>query len=234
MRALGVDAAGRAGWVGVVVGDDGFTSAHVEVELAALIAVAEASAEAAGERLGGIGVDIPIGLLDARTRSVDVAARAYVGPRRASVFPAPHPDVLHLDDHAAVNEALVALGRPRISVQAFHLFPRIREARALAPDERVFEAFPEASFRALAGAPLDAPKKTWNGQARRRALLAGAEPPLVLPDDLGPAGAVPVDDVLDAAAAAWSAHRYARGVADAHGDAAEVDAVSGRRIAMWV
>jgi predicted RNase H-like nuclease len=229
VRALGVDAAGKHGWVGVVVDDGGFASAHVDRTLAGLVAeVEEAGA------VDGIGIDIPIGLVDARVRSVDVAARAYVGPRRASVFPAPHPAVLHLDDHAEVNRSLVALGRPRISVQAFHLFPRIREAVALAHDERVFEAFPEASFRALAGRPIGSPKKTWNGQADRRALLAAASPPIAVPDHLGAAGEVPVDDVLDAAAAAWSALRYAAGRAEAHGDPAELDPVTGRRIAMWV
>jgi predicted RNase H-like nuclease len=33
------------------------------------------------------------------------------------------------------------------------------------------------------------------------------------PEDLGPAGAVPVDDVLDAAAVAWTAARVAAGTA---------------------
>lgn len=228
---MGVDAAGRAGWIGVVIDDGGFVAAHLAAALPVLIDDAE---RALGTTLGAIGVDIPIGLVDARVRSVDVAARAYVGPRRSSVFPAPHPAVVHLDDHAQVNEALVAVGRPRISVQAFHLFGRIREASALAPDGRVFEAFPEASFRALAGGPLVSAKKTWNGQAHRRALLVGATPPVVIPDDLGPAGLVPVDDVLDAAAVAWSALRYEKGDADVLGDPDEIDSVTGRRVAMWV
>nr|WP_246594095.1 DUF429 domain-containing protein [Streptomyces auratus] len=34
---------------------------------------------------------------------------------------------------------------------------------------------------------------------------------MVLPDDLGDAGRTPPDDVLDAAAAAWTADRIARG-----------------------
>jgi len=228
---MGVDAAGRAGWVAVVVDGGGFVAAHVHAELSGLVDVAE---QALGTTLDAIGVDIPIGLVDASVRSVDVAARAYVGPRRSSVFPAPHPSVLHLDHHGEVNEVLVSLGRPRISMQAFHLFDRIREASALATDARVFEAFPEASFRALAGRPLVTAKKTWNGQAHRRALLAGATPSVVIPDDLGPAGLVPVDDVLDAAAVAWSARRYARGEAEAFGDPAEIDDVTGRRVAMWV
>ncbi len=228
---MGVDAAGRAGWIGVVVDDGGFVTAHLHGELAGLLDDAE---QALGTALDAIGVDIPIGLVDARVRSVDVAARAYVGPRRSSVFPAPHPAVVHLEAHAEVNEALVALGRPRISVQAFHLFGRVREASGLASDVRVFEGFPEASFRALAGGPLAAAKKTWSGQAHRRTLLAGATPSVVIPDDLGPAGLVPVDDVLDAAAVAWSALRYARGEAEAFGDPAEIDDVTGRRVAMWV
>lgn len=230
-EAIGVDAAGRAGWVGVVVDDAGFVAAHVHRELTGLLAEAE---DGLGRRLDAVGIDIPIGLVDARVRSADVAARAYVGPRRSSVFPAPHPEVLHLDDHAEVNRALVGLGRPRISVQAFHLFPRIREAASLGADRRVFEAFPEASFRCLAGRTLTASKKTWNGQADRRALLAGADPSIDVPAALGAAGAVPADDVLDAAATAWSAHRFAHGRAEPHGDPAEVDPVTGRRIALWV
>src|SRR3712207_3556125 len=55
----------------------------------------------------------------------------------------------------------------------------------------------------MAGAPLAYAKKTWSGQARRRELLARHG--IVLPDMLGPAGQAPPDDVLDAAAVAWSA-----------------------------
>jgi predicted RNase H-like nuclease len=69
---------------------------------------------------------------------------------------------------------------------------------------------------------------------RRIALLAAADPPIVLPAELGPAGAVPIDDLLDAAAAAWSARRCALGTALAFGDPDELDVDTGRRIAMWV
>ena len=47
-------------------------------------------------------------------------------------------------------------------------------------------------------------------------------------------GDVPADDLLDAASAAWSAWRYAHGTALALGDPADVDAVTGRRVAVWV
>ncbi|MFJ9709402.1 DUF429 domain-containing protein [Streptomyces sp. NPDC101234] len=54
---------------------------------------------------------------------------------------------------------------------------------------------------------------------------------MVLPDTLGEADRVPADDVLDAAVAAWSAHRIALGAAqripeppqrDAEGRAIEI------------
>ena len=51
-------------------------------------------------------------------------------------------------------------------------------------------------------------KTTWNGQALRRAALATHG--IAMPDRLDEAGGVPPTDVLDAAAAAWSARRHAR------------------------
>jgi predicted RNase H-like nuclease len=72
---------------------------------------------------------------------------------------------------------------------------------------------PELSFQALAGGtPLSHAKKTWRGQHLRRALLADAG--IALPDELGEADRIAADDVLDAAAAAWSARRIALGTAE--------------------
>jgi predicted RNase H-like nuclease len=50
-----------------------------------------------------------------------------------------------------------------LSVQAYHLIPRIRELDALlTPDlqARVWESHPELSFRAMTGAPIASPKRT--------------------------------------------------------------------------
>jgi predicted RNase H-like nuclease len=60
-----------------------------------------------------------------------------------------------------------------------------------------------------AGVPLQSRKSSWAGMTFRRQLLGGAG--ICLPDDLGAAGekAAP-DDVLDAAAAAWTALRVLR------------------------
>lgn len=232
MHALGVDAAGRAGWLGVVVGDEGFLAAHVERSLTALLDTAE---RALGRVVDAVGIDIPIGLVHAPQRQADVAARAYVGPRRSSVFPAPNAGVLNCESQAQANSWLAERGLPLMSSQSVALLPRIREAAVLAAhDDRVIEVFPEATFRYLAAEPVEGYKKSWGGTVQRLGLLAGAEPPVVVPWDLGLAAKVPTDDVFDAAAAAWSAHRYAHGRAVAHGDPAEVDATTGRHITMWV
>jgi predicted RNase H-like nuclease len=228
---LGIDAAGRHGWVGVVVDPDGSALAVLHGELVGLIEAAEATAGP----LGRIGVDIPIGLVRAPRRTADAAARAYVGRRRSSVFPAPHHDVRDARSQAEANEVLAAAGLPLLSAQAANLLPRIREAAAIAADdERVIEVFPEASFAAMAGHDLAHPKRTAAGALERLRLLQGAQPAVVLPDELGPAGAVPLDDLTDAAAAAWSAGRAAGGVALALVDPEERDAATGRRIAIWV
>ena len=232
MRGLGVDAAGKAGWVGIAVDDHGFAGAHVAPTLAGLIEAADADAPAA-DPVAVIGIDIPVGLVDAPKRTADVAARAFVGPRRSSVFPAPHPAVVHLDDYAEVNRVLRSLGLAAISRQGFGLFARVREAAAFAADPRVVEVFPEASFRAMGDSFVSSSKKTWNGAADRIARLAAAHPSIVVPAAIGPAGDVPADDVFDAAAAGWSAWRRAHGQAIALGDPAEVDA-DGRRVAVWV
>ncbi|MCU1372281.1 MAG: hypothetical protein JWO77_3475 [Ilumatobacteraceae bacterium] len=229
MRGLGVDAAGRAGWVGVVVDDHGFAGAHVAPTLAELIAAADATGV-----VGAIGVDIPIGLVDGPKRTADVAARAFVGPRRSSVFPAPHPAVVHLDDYDEVNRTLRSMGLDAISRQGFGLFARVREAAAVAADPRVVEAFPEASFRAMGDSLVASSKKTWNGAADRIARLAGATPSIVIPAAIGLAGEVPVDDVFDAAAAGWSAWRHAHGAAFRLGDETETDTLTNRPIAVWV
>lgn len=228
---LGVDAAGRHGWVGVALVADGPALAVVHRELAGLIEAAEAAVGA----LARIGVDIPIGLVQAPRRAADVAARAFVGRRRSSVFPAPHHDVRDARSQAEANEVLAAAGLPLLSAQAANLLPRIREAAAVAAgDERVIEVFPEASFAAMAGHELAHPKRTASGALERLRLLERAEPAVVLPEELGPAGAVPLDDLTDAAAAAWSAARAAAGAALALGDLDERDVATGRRIAIWV
>jgi predicted RNase H-like nuclease len=134
--------------------------------------------------------------------------------RRAALaerlFATPPAAVLAEDTYAEANAvAARLLGGKKISQQAWALRHNIsRVAEVAASDERIIEVHPEVSFRALVGGHLAYAKTTWNGQALRKRTLEAAG--IGLPDDLDEGGTVPVADVLDAAAAAWSAWRYAQ------------------------
>jgi predicted RNase H-like nuclease len=117
-----------------------------------------------------------------------------------------------------------------LSAQAHALGPRILHVTALASsDPRLYEVHPEVSFRAMNGAsPLRYRKKSAGGVFERLELLRRHGIEL---GDLGEAATCPIDDVLDAAAAAWSAHRIALGTAGSFPDEPEV--VDGLRVAIW-
>lgn len=216
--SLGVDWCAR-GWVGVVLGSPGTAVVLVDRSLEALLArVPDAAC---------VGVDMPIGS-PAVERRADAMARAYVGRRRSSVFMTPPREVLAAATYAEANAVAPAITGKKISRQAWALRENISVVAAVAArDPRVIEVHPEVSFRAMAGAELEHAKGTWNGQAIRRRCLAREG--VVLPDLLAEAGDVPVADVLDAAAAAWSAGRYAHG----HARSLPPGARRGQRQVIW-
>lgn len=216
MDVLGIDACGKQGWAGIRLSDGAYAGSLVDVRLDALIE------RAAG--VAAIAVDMPLGLVEKGWRSADLAARALLGVRRSSVFLVAPRSAWQESDHVVAGDRCHELTGQRLSRQAWALAPKLLEARACwLADERIHEVHPEVSFRALAGGmPLSYAKKTWRGQNARRHLLAAAG--LVLPDELGEADRVPADDVPDAAAAAWSAHRIALGVAGRIPEVPEVDA----------
>lgn len=220
-RSLGVDAAGKHGWVGVLLDADGFQSARLGT-LREIIDWAEPVA--------AIGVDIPIGHVAGRSRRADVEARRFVGIRAASVFAAPPAEVLGIASYVEANEILTAMGLPMLSRQAWALVPKIVEAAAVAAaDARVWEVHPEVSFCALAGDCLAWSKKSWNGLLLRRRLLA--EVGVLVPDFLPDVAGAAADDIVDAASAAWSARRIATGMARSFPDPPE--AAGGRQVAIW-
>ena len=232
MRVIGIDAC-RAGWAAVLV-DDG--------EVAGVLAAAAlAPVVAAWPGAAAIGIDMPLGLVRRGWREADRLAAARLGRHRSRVFAVPPAPVWDEPDHAAAVRRCRELTDPPagFSRQAWNLKDKIREANELDSGGAVpmREVHPELAFAALGGGlPVAAGKKTWHGQMTRRRLLDQAG--LRLPDDLAevqpraqpqpqarspmaagaggqviPAGLVPPDDILDAAAAAWSAGRIARGEA---------------------
>jgi predicted RNase H-like nuclease len=158
-----------------------------------------------------IAVDIPIDPAGRGARPTDAAARAFVRGRASSVFSTPPRSALEARTFAEASEIARTITGKGISQQAFALGRKILEVNALAEvDERVIEMHPEVSFCRLAGDALAESKHTPEGLERRRALLAAAG--IVLP---GAVSGVPEADLLDAAAGAWTAARYASGDAEA-------------------
>lgn len=155
-----------------------------------------------------VGVDMPLTFpRGPEPRPFDVDAKARLGRRAATLFVVPSRDVMEIDSYPEANR----LSRERygrgISKQVYNLRDKIFEVVALADDRRLVEIHPELVFAELAGQPLVEPKKTWAGQQRRLALLAEAG--IELSSDVGPAGRVPPDDLVDAAAVALAAWRQA-------------------------
>jgi predicted RNase H-like nuclease len=225
-RVLGVDAC-KAGWIGIAL-SQGTLNAHAAAGIGDLVE----DASRAGP-LTVIAIDIPIGLPDTGRRQADLLVRKAVGPRRASVFVTPVRPALEAHDYASAAALSLRLAGEGISRQAFGLQAKILQVDRWVRQTRqhVVEVHPEASFAQLAGAPLQSPKSTWAGIARRREPLAGAS--IVLPEDLGPAGEkAAIDDVLDAAAAAWTALRVVREQARPHPDPPELFS-DGLASAIW-
>jgi predicted RNase H-like nuclease len=200
----------------LVAGVDGFRKGWVAVALDpsgdVQVSTHPSFSEVLSSQARVIAVDIPIDPAGLGVRQADAGARAFVGGSRASsVFPTPPREALEARTFAEANEIARTITGKGISQQAFSLARKILEVHTLAEvDERVIEMHPEVSFRELAGEPVLESKHTAAGLARRRDLLAAAG--IVLP---GAVPGVPEADLLDAAAGAWTAARYAEGRASA-------------------
>ena len=171
--------------------------------------------------LGGLplsavtGIDMPLGLLAAGWRDADILARRALGRRGVTVFAIPPRPVWECATYAEANRTCRELTGKGLAAQSWGLRRKILEAdeyrrrpATAAAGIRLHEVHPELAFAALAGAPLPDSKHTPAGLAARRALLAQAG--IILPARV--AGA-PENDLLDAAAVAWSARRIAAGQA---------------------
>jgi predicted RNase H-like nuclease len=173
-------------------------------------------------KLDTLAVDVPIGLLDAYQtggRACDIEARKQLQKRASSVFPAPVRSVLDAsswEDACSRSRASAPHGKA-ISKQAFAILPKIREVDALLqsrPELRdiIREVHPELCFRELEGRPMDLSKRKRQGREHRKQALRRCFPDL---DPILKAGQerehLPIEDILDAAIACWSALRLAEG-----------------------
>jgi predicted RNase H-like nuclease len=165
-----------------------------------------------------IAIDVPIGLPHEGPRPCDIAARAVLGRRASSVFPAPSRQLLSAESYSEANELSKALLGKGISKQAWSIVPKIREVDGAirsspALRTRLREVHPEVCFTVLNnGRPMDASKKKRDGKLQRQELLRGVLGAQM--DDLisgRERGKYEVDDLLDACVAVWTAGRIYAG-----------------------
>lgn len=163
-------------------------------------------------------IDIPIGLLD-RARTCDLEARKRLGrPRCYSVFRPPCRAALAAISFAEANAINRQETNKGLSQQAWGIAKKIKQVDdAILPEcqEWAFEVHPEVSFWAMNNHhPMSYKKKSREGQQERISLLERTFP-LIRQGNLD---ALPLrvglDDVLDAAAAAWTGLRRLRGDAE--------------------
>src|SRR5262245_10142327 len=208
MRVAGVDGT-KGGWVAIVLEDGRVVSDFLCLPIETRFdEVSDADV---------IAIDVPIGL---RPGKADAAARTFLRGAGSTVFTTPARDVLE-------RKFGPGLG---VSAQAHALGQRIIHVTRLAQsDSRFREVHPEVSFRAMNEEhPLRYRKKSAGGALERTELLRRHGITL---DRLEAVAKAPLDDVLDAAASAWSAHRIALGIARSLPDSPEI--TDGLQVAIW-
>ena len=202
---LGVDGC-SGGWVGAVLAP-GAPRPRVVVAPTIELLVETVRADL---DIQVVGIDIPIGLPDDTIRQADVLARRALPGRAGSVFTTLTRSAYLAADRASADAVNRDLSGQGVGAQAFALKAKILEVDAwlrTRPTVDVVEVHPEVSFTAMTGAPLPGKRTAEGRQARLDALAAtGVNRPSVLTGS-----GYAADDVLDACAVAWSAHRRATG-----------------------
>jgi predicted RNase H-like nuclease len=225
----GVDGC-KAGWIAVTLAQGSEPQVRIFPAFAALVQSLPADA--------AIAVDMPIGLPDFTNhggRGPERLVRPLIGERQSSVFSIPSRAAVYAfaepftgverwyEGHRISSEAARRTSDPPrgVSIQAFGIFPKIREIDALLQiradlRERVIESHPELAFWKLnGGAAMRIPKKVKGlvnpaGMSERRELLVGLGLSAAFANQPVPAGAF-ADDFLDACALLFVAARHARG-----------------------
>ena len=160
------------------------------------------------------GIDMPIGLPDRGERACDLEARAMLRPHASRVFTGARRGLWNHPSHDEANLALKSRGEKGVSIQLWHLGPKIIELDANMTghmQKRVREAHPELVFLRLNfGRPLAA-KKTAEGLALRVRLLRREGFSEVGRWVEAARGGVKPDDIVDACAAAIAARDFGQG-----------------------
>lgn len=222
---VGVDGC-RDGWVAVVL-----QGAKMEVRYWESIGQVE---EVPG--VEAVAIDIPLGLSASGERRAETLARRRLPHRASTVFNVPPRICLEAGegDYARANAQSRREAGKGLSRQSFALLAKIREVDSFwtsAPCP-VYEVHPELSFARLnAGTPLP-PKKSREGIAARREVLAARGFDLAgVPRPVS--WRMAVDDLLDAAVCAWTAQLIVQGDVECLPDPPEFD-TTGREMCIRV
>lgn len=208
---------------GMVVGVDGCPAGWVcfQVDLQSRrtsVAVVSKISEllSASPRPLLVGIDIPIGLPLKGARACDLAARRLLGqPRSSRLFPAPVRATLVAKNYEEARQLSIQAQGKSMPRQAYEIIPKIREVDNLMTTELqewMFEVHPEMSFYTLNGRQaLKHSKHEREGKSERMQLLLPHYPGIRAQLAELSRNKIGHDDLLDAAAAAWTAERVARG-----------------------
>ena len=156
-------------------------------------------------------VDIPIGLYEKEhIRECDLEARAFIGPRRHSIFAPPCKIASQQSDYQAANKINKDITNHGLSKQTWMINEKIKETQKLI--ERGFdlrEGHPECSFRELKGNFLEFGKSGLLGFFERLNLLNDIGfVPNILTNQLSSEIKAKPDDLLDSLVLCWSASRH--------------------------
>jgi predicted RNase H-like nuclease len=251
LTIAGVDGC-KAGWIAVMLAPGGQPAAAIFRTFAALVDSLPGDAV--------IAVDMPIGLPEITRkggRGPEMLVRPLLGARQSSVFSIPSRAAVYAaveefttlefwyEAHRMASTVARTTSEPArsVSIQAFGIFPKIREIDGLLqarPElaQRVIESHPEVAFWRLNDEQaMRLPKKVKGqvnpaGMAERRTLLAGLGLSRDFLEAASPRGAA-ADDFLDACALLFIAARHARRQTRPFPDPPDVDAY-GIPIAIWV
>lgn len=164
-----------------------------------------------------LAIDVPIGLLDG-PRRCDRSARKLLGfPRCTSVFSPPCRGALSQSDYAHASQTNLTRTLRRLTIQAWAITPKIKHLDdVIRPEHQawVYEVHPEVSFWCLNNCtPMAHSKSRVVGRVERLSLLKRQFPEIERHVSERPNG-VRIDDLLDAAVAAWSGMRIWQGMAE--------------------
>ncbi len=155
--------------------------------------------------------DIPIGLDEKKhIRECDVKARAFIGPRRHSIFAPPCKKASLESNYESANILNKKITSHGLSKQTWMINDKIKETQKLIEKGySLKEGHPECSFRELKGDFLRFGKSGLLGFFERLELLTNLGfTPTSLSNQLSEEIKAKPDDLLDSLVLCWSASRH--------------------------